>query len=85
MGEKFDRVDAITELYKLGTEAEALIIQLSELEDNARRYRLEGQVTAAQMTMTEYVLTCHKLEEIGLRQGYIIGELEAGGEVFYLG
>lgn len=84
MGKKLNRMEMISQLYQLGTQAESLITELSELEDDARRCRLEGEVKTAQMKMTQYRMVSQQLEGIGKLQSALIAELEAAGEILYL-
>lgn len=84
MSTKLDRIDAKTELLKLATEAEALIVSLNEAYERSIHYRLAGNTTDAAATMTEYSFICRELEKIGLRQISLISQLESAGEIIHL-
>lgn len=84
MMQKVDRIDAITEIYSLGREAEELIGRLAEAQDKATISRLEGWPIIAGQFNTEASMLAAELEKIGKRQNEILFELDAAGEVFYL-
>lgn len=77
-------IAAKQELYNLGREAEQRIIELTETEDRAIRYRLMGMPGNAQFEMTQYALLGRELEKIGKRQNVLIGKLMNAGEAMYL-
>lgn len=84
MMQKGDGIDAMTELYALGKEAEVLIGMLAEAQERATYYRVHAMPGNAQFESTEAVLLEIELGQIGEQQKAIIAQLRAAGEVIYL-
>lgn len=79
-----NRIDAITELYALGREAEQLIKDIAAADDLASSYRLVGDTLAAGLCSTDSALMWRRLNQIGDLQVSIINQLAEAGEVIHL-